>query len=30
MLSGDIENYLKDLKLAQNVTDYQHNQRLAA
>ena len=30
MLSGDIENYLKDLKLAQNVTDYHHNQRLAA
>jgi tetratricopeptide (TPR) repeat protein len=30
MLSGDIENYLKDLKLAQNVIDYLHNQRLAA
>ncbi len=30
MLSGDIGNYLKDLKLAQNVTDYNHNQRLAA
>ena len=30
MLLGDIENYLKDLKLAQNVADYNHNQRLAA
>jgi tetratricopeptide (TPR) repeat protein len=30
MLLGDIDNYLKDLKLAQNVTDYHHNQRLAA
>lgn len=30
MLLGDIDNYLKDLKLAQNVADYHHNQRLAA
>ncbi len=30
MLMGDIDNYLNDLRLAQNVDHFKHNQRLAA
>ena len=30
MLLGDIEHYLNDLRLAQNVDNYNHNQRIAA